>query len=116
MNTIIRDSFVSVIRQLISFSLGGFLSWANSHNLGIGAAMTVIIGVVAGFMVNVGWAIISALLRKWKVNMALLLEPGATNQQLDAAVNAVPVLQRLQEAVTIPTREQPNAPLAVPAP
>lgn len=113
MNNVIRDSFVSVIRAIINFGLGGFLTWANAHNLGIGAAMTVIIGVVAGFLVNIGWAVVSHLLKKWKLNEALLLEPNATNEQLAAKVASVPVLQQIQEALTTPTREAPGAPLAV---
>lgn len=117
MNNIIRDSFISVIRQLIAFALGGFVGWATDNGLQISGQIELIVGVVAVFIVNVGWTVVSHLLRKWKINAALLLEPNATHGELDAAVAAVPVLQRISEALTIPEREQvPSAPLATEVP
>lgn len=115
MNNVIRDSFVSVIRQLIAFTLGGFVTWATDHGLDIGGQIELIIGVAAVFIVNVAWTVISHLLRKWKINEALLLMPNATHAELHATVAAVPLMQRVREALTQPERERADTPIAVPA-
>lgn len=112
MKNVVRDSIISVVRQLIAFALGGFLSWASAHGLQITGQIELIIAVAAVFIVNVLWTVVSHLLQKWKINAALLLEPNATHAQLDAVVEAVPVLTQIAQSLAIPEREQGQ--LAVP--
>jgi len=105
MKNVLRDSVISVVRQLIAFALGGFVTWASAHGLQITGQIELIVGVAAVFIVNVLWTIVSHLLQKWKVNAALLLEPNATHAQLDAVVSAVPVLTQIAQSLTIPEHE-----------
>lgn len=91
-----KDMLISVVRQLVSVALGSVGTWAADH--GLASQWALLLGAAIALIVNIAWALGERLLKKWQIDVALVLPANSTHADVEAVASAVPVAQRLKEA------------------
>lgn len=95
----IRDILVGIVRQLLAVAFGGAIGWLTAHGAATNGQLELLLAVLAGVIVNLVWSVGERLVKRWHLETALALPPGA-GDRLAAISRATPLGVKLSEAIT----------------
>ena len=104
----VKAALTTILRHVLSVATGGLTVWLSQKGFDVGGEVALIVGALAAFLANTGWAIGTMLVRKWKLSLALNLDSTATHADLNALAATVPKSTQIFQALTPPTDMSPQ--------
>lgn len=96
----IKDILVSVVRQLLAFVCGVMTQWLSENGIVTKTQMGILLGVLAGIIVNLLWAVGERLIRRWGLETAFHLTPQEGIEGLREISNTTPLSEKLAVGVS----------------
>ena len=96
----IKQIVISIVRQCLSAALGGAITWLITSGAVTSVQVEILLAAIAALLVNLAWAAVTHIIVKWKLNVALNLPSGTDGNVLHEISKAVPVTQKIKEALS----------------